>query len=50
MPTFLVFAAFRTYALWNKDLRVLCCVLLLGMLYPCGYAVSTLGSTLIPRF
>ncbi|KAI0765797.1 hypothetical protein BC629DRAFT_1540450 [Irpex lacteus] len=36
--TFAVFAAFRTYALWNKDLRVLYFVLLLGMLYPCGYA------------
>lgn len=34
------FAAVRTYAIWDKDLRVFFMILGLGLIYPAGYAVS----------
>ncbi|KAI0083632.1 hypothetical protein BDY19DRAFT_998414 [Irpex rosettiformis] len=34
---FSLFATFRIYALWNKNLKVFICVLVLGLMYPIGY-------------
>ncbi|KAI0797279.1 hypothetical protein BC629DRAFT_1286210, partial [Irpex lacteus] len=36
-----LFAALRTYAIWNQDRRVFAIVLTLGLIYPLGYVVST---------
>ncbi|KAI0804572.1 hypothetical protein BC629DRAFT_1437862 [Irpex lacteus] len=35
---FAAFAAIRTYAIWDKDLRVFFIILGLGLIYPAGYA------------
>ncbi|KAI0083633.1 hypothetical protein BDY19DRAFT_910454 [Irpex rosettiformis] len=31
------FITFRIYALWNKNLKIFVCVLVLGLMYPIGY-------------
>lgn len=36
----LVFAALRTYAIWDKDRRVFAIIFGLGLIYPLGYTVS----------
>ncbi|KAI0090073.1 hypothetical protein BDY19DRAFT_905139 [Irpex rosettiformis] len=35
-----VFASLRTYAIWEKNRIVLICVLILGLIYPCGFTYS----------
>lgn len=35
-----VFAALRTYAIWDKDLRVFFGILIPGLVFPAGYIVS----------
>lgn len=37
---FKVFAAIRTYAIWGKNLRVLFCILVPGLIYPAGFIVG----------
>ncbi|KAI0821587.1 hypothetical protein BC629DRAFT_1462059 [Irpex lacteus] len=42
---FALFASIRTYAIWGKNMKILVCVLLLGLVYPAGYAYYTACTT-----